>query len=75
MNNAVTFNDVLDAVDHLSLDEQESLIDVIRRRIADHRRQEISLGNIHIATAIFKIIAKDYFTSRHFFLLLNAETC
>jgi hypothetical protein len=42
MNDAVTFNDVLEAVAHLSLDEQESLIDVIRRRIADHRRQEIS---------------------------------
>ena len=42
MNNAVSFHEVLDAVEHLSLDEQESLIDVIRRRIAEHRRREIA---------------------------------
>jgi hypothetical protein len=38
----ITFNEVLEAVDHLSLDEQESLVDVIRRRIAAHRRQEMA---------------------------------
>lgn len=42
MSNPISFNDVLEAVDHLSLDEQESLIDVIRRRIAAHRRQDIA---------------------------------
>jgi hypothetical protein len=42
MNQAISFNDVLEAVDCLSLDEQESLVDVIRRRIAAHRRQEIA---------------------------------
>ncbi len=42
MNQTISFNDVLEAVDHLSLDEQESLIDVIRRRIAARRRQELA---------------------------------
>ncbi len=42
MADAILFNEVLDAVERLPLDDQESLIDVIRRRIADHRRQEIS---------------------------------
>ncbi|WP_417908865.1 hypothetical protein [Candidatus Electronema sp. PJ] len=42
MNHAVSFNEVLEAADHLSLDEQESLIDLIRRRIANRRRQEIA---------------------------------
>ena len=34
-------NELLEAVDHLSLDEQESLIDVMRHRIPEHRHQEI----------------------------------
>lgn len=42
MGNTISFNELLEAVDHLPLDEQESLIDVIRRRIAAHRRQEIA---------------------------------
>lgn len=42
MAKATSFSELLDAVDHLSLDEQESLIDVVRHRIAEHRRQEIS---------------------------------
>ena len=42
MNQTSSFNDVLEAVGRLSLDEQESLVDVIRRRIAARRRQEIA---------------------------------
>ena len=42
MSNAVSFNEVLDAVEQLPIDEQESLIDVIRRRIAARRRREIA---------------------------------
>ena len=42
MSNAVSFNEVLDAVEQLPIDEQESLIDLIRRRIAEYRRQEIT---------------------------------
>ncbi len=42
MNQAISFNEILEAADNLSLEEQESLIDVIRRRIANSRRQEIA---------------------------------
>lgn len=42
MAKATSFSELLEAVDHLSLDEQESLIDVVRHRIAEYRRQEIS---------------------------------
>ena len=42
MGKAILFNELLEAVDHLSPDEQESLIDVVRHRIAEYRRQEIS---------------------------------
>lgn len=41
MSKAISFNELLEAVDHLSLDEQESLIDVVCHRISEHRRQEI----------------------------------
>lgn len=42
MSKIISFNELLEAIEHLSLDDQESLINVIRHRIADHRRQEIS---------------------------------
>nr|VFK12820.1 MAG: hypothetical protein BECKLPF1236B_GA0070989_104024 [Candidatus Kentron sp. LPFa]VFK64113.1 MAG: hypothetical protein BECKUNK1418G_GA0071005_104127 [Candidatus Kentron sp. UNK]VFK68908.1 MAG: hypothetical protein BECKUNK1418H_GA0071006_10081 [Candidatus Kentron sp. UNK] len=42
MGKAISFNELLEAVDHLSPDEQDSLIDVVRHRITEHRRQEIS---------------------------------
>nr|VFJ55534.1 MAG: hypothetical protein BECKFW1821A_GA0114235_105415 [Candidatus Kentron sp. FW] len=42
MDKAISFNELLEAVDYLSLDEQESLVDVVRHRIAEYRRQEIS---------------------------------
>ena len=43
MKNGITFNDVLESVDKLSLDEQETLTEVIRRRLIERRRAE--LGN------------------------------
>jgi hypothetical protein len=36
-----TFADVVDAVDELSVDEQETLMDLLRHRIALRRRSEI----------------------------------
>ena len=42
MSKIISFNELLEAIEHLPLDDQESLINVIRHRIADHRRQEIS---------------------------------
>jgi len=32
------FSDVVDAVDSLSLDEQQALVEIMCRRIAEHRR-------------------------------------
>ncbi len=42
MANVISFHEILDAVERLPLDDQESLIDLIRRRIAEYRRQEIA---------------------------------
>jgi hypothetical protein len=36
-----TFSDVLDAADQLSLDEQQTLVEILRRRIADLNRQRL----------------------------------
>ncbi|MEK7990056.1 MAG: hypothetical protein VSS52_003555, partial [Thiotrichaceae bacterium] len=41
MNKAISFNDLLEAINALSLDEQESLVDIIRHRIAERRREEV----------------------------------
>lgn len=41
MGTAISFDELLEAVEHLSLDAQESFIDVLRHRIAEHRRREI----------------------------------
>ena len=41
MQAVMSFNEVLEAVDHLSLTEQESLIDILRRRLAETRRAEL----------------------------------
>jgi hypothetical protein len=35
------FGDVLDAVDQLELEEQQELVDIIRRRIAERGRERI----------------------------------
>lgn len=36
-----TFGDVVDAANELSLDEQQSLLEILRRRIADLARREL----------------------------------
>ncbi len=35
------FSDVVDAAEHLSTEEQEELLDILRRRLAERRRAEI----------------------------------
>jgi len=40
----VTFADVIDAIDKLSQDEQEELIDVVRHRLADAGRRRLAAG-------------------------------
>jgi hypothetical protein len=41
MENAISFHDLLEAADHLGLDEQETLIEILQRRLAERRRAEI----------------------------------
>ena len=36
-----SFNDVLEAVEELSFDEQETLVGIVRRRLAERRRAEL----------------------------------
>lgn len=41
MGNVISFTEVLERADGLSLDEQETLMDVLHRRMIDHRRAEL----------------------------------
>lgn len=41
MSESLTFNDVLEAASQLSLDEQESLLDIMNRRISEIRREQL----------------------------------
>ena len=42
MESVLPFGEVLEAVEKLSLEEQETLIEIIRRRIIERRRAEIA---------------------------------
>jgi hypothetical protein len=42
MENTARFGDVVEAADHLSLDEQETLLDILRRRINEQRRAALA---------------------------------
>ena len=37
----MTFSDIIDAADNLSLDEQEALVEILRRRIAEANRAQL----------------------------------
>ena len=41
MNDASTFDEVLDAVEMLPVDQQAELVEVVRRRLAERGRQQI----------------------------------
>lgn len=41
MPTASRFNTVLEAVEQLSPDEQETLLNIVRKRLSDRRRQQI----------------------------------
>jgi hypothetical protein len=41
MKKVITFEEVLEAADRLSLEEQGAIIDILRRRLIDQRHQEI----------------------------------
>jgi len=38
------FSEVVDAADNLSIDEQQTLIEILRRRVAEHRREILKQG-------------------------------
>jgi hypothetical protein len=42
MESALAFGEVLEVVDKLSLEEQETLVEVVRRRIIERRREELA---------------------------------
>ena len=42
MANPIPFGEILEAVDRLPLEEQETLVDVLRRRVIESRREEIT---------------------------------
>ncbi len=41
MSPQTTFDEILDAVEHLPADEQAELVDVIRRRLAERGRKQV----------------------------------
>lgn len=41
MPEVVTFDEVLDAIEHLPVEQQADLVDVVRRRLAERGRQRI----------------------------------
>jgi hypothetical protein len=41
MKKDMSFSEVLEAADKLSLDEQETVIDILHRRIIENRRKEL----------------------------------
>lgn len=44
VKNRISFQQLLDYVEQLPIDQQESLIDIIRRRIIELRRDELSMS-------------------------------
>ena len=42
MQNTTAFVELLDAADRLSLDEQETFVEILQRRMAEHRRAELA---------------------------------
>ena len=42
MDKVLPFGEVLDAAHSLSLEEQEALLEVLHRRVVEHRREELA---------------------------------
>lgn len=42
MGNVMTFGELLEAADKLSLEEQETLVDILHRRMIERRRTELA---------------------------------
>jgi hypothetical protein len=43
MTQALPFCEVVDAADHLTVDEQEALVEIVRRRLAERARKTLVL--------------------------------
>ena len=52
MNQAMPFGEVLEAADHLSLDEQQELIAILGRRLAQAGRQRLA-ADVQVARQEF----------------------
>ncbi|MBN2619665.1 hypothetical protein JXB22_01140 [candidate division WOR-3 bacterium] len=48
--NRISFQQLLDYVEQLPIEQQESLIDIIRRRIIELRRDELSISIMEART-------------------------
>ena len=53
MQNTTSFVEVLDAADLLSLDEQATLVEILQRRMVEHRREEL-VKEVHDAEREFQ---------------------
>jgi hypothetical protein len=53
MNRRMTFDDLLDAIESLPLEQQESLVEVLQQRLAEMSRQQID-WNAAEARQMFK---------------------
>jgi hypothetical protein len=53
MKSDLLFGEILEAVDEMSLDEQETLTDIIRRRIIERRRRQL-ITEVHDAQKEFQ---------------------
>lgn len=51
--NSMTFDALLEEIDELPLEKQETLMEIIRRRLADRRRKEIA-NNAREARRMFE---------------------
>ena len=49
---SATFDQVLEAIEHLPIEQQADLVDVVRRRLAERGRQQI-VADAHEARAEF----------------------
>ncbi len=53
MSSKVTFDEVLDAVEHLPVDQQADLLELVRRRLAERGRQRV-VQDVHEGEAQFR---------------------
>lgn len=64
----MTFAEVIEAVDRLSHDEQEALLDIVRRRVSEARRSEliaaVEEARRQYSSGDFQVVTPSQLTSR-----------